>query len=83
MAQIFIKVKKFELAFKHLAFGVFTMDHPGYYAELAAAALKAGYAEKARQICTVVKARNKVSGEQLNKILAVEKLLGTDGGTGV
>ena len=51
--QIYIKLKTYHKAFKHLSYGFLTMKQTSYLLELATCCMKCGYLEKASEICHV------------------------------
>lgn len=51
--QIYIKLKAYHKAFKHLTYGFLTMKQANYIVELATSCMKCGYLEKAETICQV------------------------------
>ena len=51
--RIYVKLKTYHKAFKHLSYGFLTMKQPGYLVELATSCMKCGYLEKASEICEV------------------------------
>ena len=51
--QIYIKLKTYHKAFKHLSYGFLTMKQTSYLLELATCCMKCGYLEKASEICNV------------------------------
>lgn len=50
-SQIYVKLKKYHKAYKHLTFCFLTNKENSYFVELASSCLKCGYWEKADQIC--------------------------------
>ncbi len=51
--QIYVKLKTYHKAFKHLSYGFLTMKQTSYLVELATSCMKCGYLEKASEICAI------------------------------
>ena len=65
--QIYVKLKTYHKAFKHLSYGFLTMKQTSYLVELATSCMKCGYLEKASEICAI--------GSQLESNDSVRKKL--------
>jgi hypothetical protein len=66
-AQIMIKFRDYEKAFRQLLFGFFTNPGRNYMLELASAALKCGYLQKAAEICSLGAEEENLTDSQKEK----------------